>query len=249
MQPAPDIVSMPSELVGRLAPGGVLRAGINLSNFLLVTGRAPNGDPTGVAPDMAKAIAGALGVALRYVPYDNPGLLADAAARDEWDICLIGAEPQRAETIAFTPAYAEIEATYLVAAGSPLVDIAEVDTPGVRIAVADRTAYGLWLDRNITRAELVRSQSLDASLQDFIDHKLDVLAGLRPRLLSDQARLPGSRLLAGRFMAVQQAVGVPRASAEAVAHLSRFVKAARASGFVAGLIRKHGVECLSVAAA
>ncbi|HEV2555276.1 MAG TPA: transporter substrate-binding domain-containing protein [Bosea sp. (in: a-proteobacteria)] len=235
----------------RLAPGGVLRAGINLSNFLLVSARSADGGPVGVSPDMAAAIARCLGVALQLVPYASPALLADAAGRDEWDIGLIGAEPQRAETIAFTAPYAQIEATYLVPPGSPLSDIAAVDAPGVRIAVTGGTAYGLWLDRNIHQAEIVRTATMDETFADFRDRGLDALAGLRMRLLDDAKRLPGARLLDGRFMAVQQAIGVPRnndgLTEEAVAWLGRFVAAATASGFVAERIRHHGVTGLSVA--
>jgi polar amino acid transport system substrate-binding protein len=245
----PDAVS--PALRERLAPGVTLRAGINLSNFLLVSARTEDGGPAGVSPDMARAIADRLGVAVRYVPYASPALLADAAMRDEWDIGLIGAEPQRAETIAFTPAYAAIEATYLVPAGSPLTSAADVDAPGVRIAVTAKTAYGLWLDRNIHHAELVRTATMDETLADFRDRKLDALAGLRARLISDVAQLPGARILDGRFMTVQQAIGVARnADAQtdpAVAWLTRFVETAKASGFVADLIRKHGVAGLSVA--
>jgi len=240
-----------ASLRARLAPDGILRAGINLSNFLLVSARAADGAPVGVSPDMAKAIADRLGVALRLVPYASPALLADAAGRDEWDIGLIGAEPQRAETIAFTAAYAQIEATYLVPAGSPLTMIDAVDAPGIRIAVTGGTAYGLWLDRNIRRAELVRTATMDETFADFRDRGLDALAGLRLRLLDDAKQLPGARLLDGRFMAVQQAIGVPRTSdgltEEAVAWLGRFVAAATASGFVADRIRHHGVTGLSVA--
>lgn len=240
-----------ASLRARLAPGDILRAGINLSNFLLVSARAADGAPVGVSPDMAKAIADRLGVALRLVPYASPALLADAARRDEWDIGLIGAEPQRAETIAFTAPYAQIEATYLVPAGSPLTTIDAVDAPGIRIAVTGGMAYGLWLDRNIRRAELVRTATMDETFADFRDRGLDALAGLRMRLLDDAKQLPGARLLDGRFMAVQQAIGVPRTSdgltEEAVAWLGRFVAAATASGFVADRIRHHGVTGLSVA--
>ena len=163
-----ELAGTPSpELVRLLAPKGVLRAGINLSNFLLVTSRTPDGGPAGVSPDMARAFAQMLGVELRYVTYESPGILADAAGRDEWDIGLIGAEPQRAEVISFTPAYTEIEATYLVPAGSPLERIADVDQPGRRIAVTDRTAYGLWLDRNIRHAELVRTKTIDEASLGF----------------------------------------------------------------------------------
>jgi polar amino acid transport system substrate-binding protein len=238
-----------SLVVSQLAPHGVLRAGINLSNFLLVTGRTPSGDPQGVAPSMAGAIAERLGLPVKYVAFPKPGELADQAGNDVWDIGLIGAEPARAEKIVFTPAYVEIEATYLVPAGSPITSVKDVDQPGVRIAVTARSAYDLWLERNIERATLVRSDSLDAALDQFVDQKLDALAGLRPRLLSDVKNLPGARILDGQFTAVQQAVGTARANTEAAVFLRDFVEEAKASGLVAGFIAKYQVRGLSVAPA
>src|SRR5487761_1481177 len=169
---------MSPEIVAELAPTGVLRAGINLSNFLLVTAKSPAGDPEGVAPDMAREVARRLAVPLKLVPFKSPGELADAAGAGVWDIGLIGAEPQRAEAITFTSAYVEIEATYLVPAGSRLKTIADVDAAGVRIAVTGRSAYGLWLDRNIKHAELVRTETIASASERFVREKLDALAGL-----------------------------------------------------------------------
>jgi polar amino acid transport system substrate-binding protein len=242
---------MPQEqILSELAPTGVLRAAINMGNFLLVTGRTSSGDPEGVAPDMAREIAGRLGVPVKCVPYARPGELADAAGTGVWDIGLIGAEPQRAEKIAFTSAYVEIEATYLVPAGSLLKSIAEVDRAGVRIAVTARSAYDLWLERNIKNAQLVRSEGGDATFAQFVGDKLDALAGLRPRLLEDAAKLPGSRILDGQFTAVQQAVGTARRNTAGAAFLRDFVEEAKKSGLVARLIERHKVVGrLSVAAA
>jgi polar amino acid transport system substrate-binding protein len=233
--------------VAELAPGGTLRAGINLSNFLLVTGKAPNGDPQGIAPDMAGAIAQRLGVPLKLLPYANPGKLADAVA--EWDIGLIGAEPARAEQIAFSAAYLEIESTYLVPPGSKIRSVEEVDRKGVRIAVYGRSAYGLYLSRSIKHAELVNAEGLDASWTLFVEQKLDALAGLRPRLVTDVEKLPGARVLDGRFTAVQQAVGTPKARSAGAAFLAQFVEEAKASGLVAELIERHGVRGVNVAPA
>jgi polar amino acid transport system substrate-binding protein len=238
-------VTPSSAVVAELAPKGVLRAGINLSNFLLVTGRAANGDPQGIAPDMAGEIAARLKVPLQLVPYESPGKLADAVA--DWDVGLIGAEPARAEQITFTAAYLEIEATYLVPAGSKIRSVDEVDCKGVRIAVADRSAYGLYLDRSIKHAELMRVAGLDASYELFVRDKLDALAGLRPRLLKDVQKLPGAHVLEGRFTAVQQAVGTPKARAGRAAFLAAFVEEAKASGLVARLIERHGVHGVTVA--
>lgn len=238
---------MSPEILKELAPTGILRAGINLSNFLLVTGKSPSGDPEGVAPDMARAIAERLGVKLKLVPFKTPGELADAAASDVWDIGLIGAEPARAQRIVFSPAYVEIEASYLVPAGSALRTIAEVDRPGIRIAVAARSAYDLWLMRNIKQAQLVHADGIDASFRLFVNERLEVLAGLRPRLLTDAAKSPGARVLDGKFTAVQQAVGTAKANVAGALFLRDFVKEAIASGFVAGLIARHDVAGLSVA--
>jgi polar amino acid transport system substrate-binding protein len=238
---------MSEQVKTELAPGGVLRAGLNLSNFLLVSGKTASGEPAGVAPDMAAEIARRLGVPVTYVSYKTPGELADAAETGAWDIGLIGAEPQRAEKIAFTPAYVEIEATYLVPAGSPIRTLADVDRPGVRISVTGRSAYGLWLERNIEHATLIKTGTLDSAYERFVSDKLDVLAGLKPRLLSDVEKLPGARILDGRFTAVQQAIGTGRRNAAAADFLRDFVEEAKAAGFVQSLIDKHKVRGLAVA--
>lgn len=230
------------QVVAALAPTGVLRAGINLSNFLLVTGTDNNADPVGVSPDMAAALARKLGVSIRYLTFASPGQVADAAELDGWDIGNIGAEPARATHIAFTSAYCEIESTCLVPADSAIRSFADVDQPGVRIATKHRAAYSLWLERNLTHAELVQVESIDASFDAFVDQQLEVLAGLRPRLISDAAKLPGARILDDKFASVQQAIGTPRVrDAAGVEYLQEFVDAAIGSGLVAVLIDAHGV--------
>ena len=234
--------------VAELAPTGVLRAGINLGNFLLVTGRAANGDPQGVAPDMAAEIAARLGVGVRYAPFARPSALADAADDGVWDIGLIGAEPARAERIAFTAAYAEIEAAYLVQPGSTLARLEDVDQPGVRIAVLARSAYDLWLERNIKQATVLRSDSADGPFNQFVSEKLEAYAALRPQLLTDVEKLPGSKILPGNFMAVQQAIGTAKPNTAGAKFLSEFVEDAKRSGLVARLIEKYRVKGLSVAA-
>jgi polar amino acid transport system substrate-binding protein len=239
---------MSRDAAAELAPTGVLRAAINLGNFLLVTGRAANGEPRGVAPDMAAEIAARLGVAVEYVPFARPGALADAAEDRVWDIGLIGAEPARAEKIAFTAAYVEIEAAYLARAGSPIERLEQVDQPGVRIAVLARAAYDLWLERNIRRATLVRSNTAAGASRLFADGDADVLAALRPGLLTELDRLPGARILDGSFTAVQQAIGTLRRNAAGAAFLQGFVEEAKRTGLVARLIERHGmIGQLSVA--
>jgi polar amino acid transport system substrate-binding protein len=238
---------MDRQIVAELAPRGVLRAGINMSNFLLVTGKTASGDPQGVAPDMAAEIARRLGVPVAYVPFERPSKLADAAGTDAWDIGLIGAEPQRAEKITFTPAYCEIEATYLVPGESRISSVAEVDRPGVRITVRRGAAYDLWLERNIKQATVLRSDSADGPFDQFVGEKLEAYAALKPALLKDREKLPGSKILPGNFMTVQQAIGTEKKNAAGAAFLRDFVAEAKKSGLVAQLIEKHRVQGLSVA--
>ena len=238
---------MSDKAKAELAPTGVLRAGINLSNFLLVTGRSTAGDPEGVAPDMARAIAAELGVPVKYVPFKTPGELGDQVGNNIWDIGLIGAEPQRAAVMTFSAAYVEIEATYMVPPGSAIKSIADVDRKGVRIAVSARSAYDLWLVNNIKNATLVQVSGLDAAYQKFISDKLEVLAGLRPGLLKDVAKAPGLKILDGKFTAVQQAVGTAKPNLAGATFLAAFVEKAKKSGLVARLIEKHKVKGLSVA--
>ena len=230
-----------------LAPTGVLRAGINMSNFLLVTGKDADGGPVGVSPSMAGEVARRLGVPLVRVPYANPGLVADAAGADAWDIALIGADPLRSEKTAFTAAYCEIEATYMVPPGSRLTTIADVDKPGVRICVSARAAYDLWLERNIRHATLVRANGLGGAFEMYLQGGVDALAGLRPGLLGDAPKAPGHTIMEGKFMAVQQAIGCGKTLMAGQAFLRDFVEEAKRSGMVAGFIAEHKVVGLSVA--
>jgi len=232
-----------------LTPTGKLRVGINYGNFLLVTSYSAGSEPRGPAPDLARELGRRLGVPIEFVAFDTAGKLADAVKTGAWDVAFLGAEPQRANEIAFTPAYLEIPATYLVPAGSPIRSIADVDREGVRIAVTERSAYELYLSRTVKHARLVLTQGLDASFNVFVADKLDALAGLKPRLLMDVEKLPGARLLEGQFTAVQQAIGTPKGRAAAAKYLRDFVEEAKASGLVAEAISKNAVHGVSVAPA
>jgi polar amino acid transport system substrate-binding protein len=235
---------MNDKIRSELAPTGILRVGVNLGNFLLVN-RQPDGTLKGVVPDLAAELARRLGgVPVDLLPKPGAGEVADAVA--QWDVAFIGAEPKRAEQIAFTTAYVEIPATYLVPPGSPLRSIEEVDRPGVRIATSARSAYDLYLSRSLKHAQLVRAEGLPASYDLFVREKLDALSGLLPRLVTDVTRLPGARILEGQFTAVQQAIGTPKARAGAALYLQSFVDDIKASGLVAELIARHGAKGVAV---
>jgi polar amino acid transport system substrate-binding protein len=237
---------MNKALVLEMAPTGTLRVALNMINFLLISGKNSEGGPVGVAPDLARTIAERIGVPLQLIQYGSPGELADDADKNVWDIGLIGAEPVRAQKIDFSTAYVEIEATYLVPPGSSLKHASEVDRPGNRIAVSARSAYDLWLTRNIQHAQLLHAEGFEATFALFVEQKLEAMAALKPGLLGDAARLPGSRILEGNFTTVQQSIGVPKGRLAAATYLQSFVDEIK-TGLVAQLIAKHQVKGLSVA--
>lgn len=238
--------SVPPAARAELAPSGTLRAGVAFSNVLLTT-LGPNGEQGGVAVELARELARRLHVPLEIIPFKSAGLAADAARTGGWDISVLGAEPQRAQEITFATPLTQIEATYLVPAGSTLRSVADVDRPGIRIAVPAKSAYDLALTRIIKQAQLVRRSPGEAAYKLFVDDRLEALAGLKPVLLDYLPKLPGSRIIDGNFSVVQHSVGTPKGRDAASAYLRDFVEDVKASGLVAQWIAKSGVKGLSVA--
>jgi polar amino acid transport system substrate-binding protein len=230
-----------------LAPRGRLRAGINYGNFILASKDPASGESRGVAIDLARELARRLDVAIELIAYDGVAGMVDAAKVGAWDIAFLGIDPAREGEISFTAAYLEIEATYLVPPGSPIRTVADVDREGVRVAAPARANYELFLSRHLVRARLVRAPSADAAYDLLVRGEVDVLAGLRQALIGLALKLTGSRVLDGRFMAVQQAVGVPRGRDAGLAYLRRVVEEAKASGLVARAIERTGARGVAVA--
>lgn len=218
-----------------------VRIGINFGNALLA-GRDAAGAPTGIAVDLARELCSQLGLTADIVPYESAGPMADAAKADAWDVAFLAADPGRADAIAFTAPYLEIEATYLVPRESSIREMTDVDREGVRIAVSENSAYDLFLRRSIRHAQLVPAPGVDASVSLFFDTRLDALAGLRPLLADVTSKRPDCRVLDGRFTAVQQAIGTPLGRDRA--YLDDFVAAVTSSGFVARTIARHGMQTL-----
>jgi polar amino acid transport system substrate-binding protein len=240
-------MSVSPATVSELAPTGKLRIGLNYANFLLVLKDAPDGSPQGIAPDLGRELASRLGVKAEFVKFDAAGKLADGVKKGMWDVAFLGNEPQRASEIAFTPAYLEIPVTYLVPAGSALKTFADVDQAGVRISVADQSAYHLFLTRTLKNAELVAADGIEGSYKMFVELKLEALAGLKPRLIADMTKLPGSRIIDGQVTAVQQSIGTPKSRETAARYLREFVEDVKAKGLIGEAISRHKVNGVAVA--
>ncbi|CAN7243374.1 ABC transporter substrate-binding protein [Rhizobacter sp. LjRoot28] len=243
MKPDPDVLRA-------LAPTGVLRAAINLGNPILAATDPGTGQPRGVSVDLARALAGRLGVALEPVVFQAAGRSVEAVTAEEADIGFFAVDPLRGAGIAFTPPYVLIEGCYLVRDASPLRQNEEVDRPGHRVAVGLGSAYDLHLSRELKQAAIVRAATSPTVVDTFVAQGLEVAAGVRQQLEADARRIGGLRLLEGHFMVIRQAMGLPRGRGEAAArYLVDFIEAMKASGFVADALGRHGIEGASVAPA
>ena len=230
------------------APSGKLRASINLGNPILAGRHASSGEPFGVSIDLARALGDRLGLEVQLVVFDTANQSVEAVRGEQADIGFFAIDPLRGEGIAFTPPYVLIEGSYMVPEASAIQANEEVDRPGVRVTVGKGSAYDLFLSRTLQAAEIVRAPSSPAVVEVFVEQKLEVAAGVKQQLQADLARFPGHRMLPGRFMVIQQAMGLPQSrGAEAAQALAAFVQEMKASGFVAEALARHGIQGASVA--
>lgn len=230
-----------------LAPTGKLRVGINYGNPVLAT-RDPNtGQLDGVAVDLARELGRRTDLPVELVGFESAGKMVEGLQAAAWDVAFLAVDPGREEEISFTAPYIEIEGTYLVPPGSIIAAIADVDREDVRVGVSSKSAYDLFLTRNLKHAQLVRVYSPEAAFELIVAGKVDALGGVRQHLMANTAKLPGSRVLHGRFMAIQQALGIPKGRQAGISYLRGFIEDVKASGLVARALEKAGVQGVSIA--
>ena len=239
---------MNASVVSALAPTGRLRASINLGNPILAKVDPATGQPIGVSIDLASAFAKRLGVALDLLVFDTAAKSVEAVKSERADIGFFAVDPLRGQEISFTAAYVLIEGAYLVRSDSPLQHNDDVDHPGISVTVGQGSAYDLYLTRELKNAHIVRAPSSPAVVDTFITLKLDVAAGVKQQLQADAQRLPGLRLLPGRFMVIEQAMGLPKGRGESAADtLRQFVEEMKSAGFVADALGRHHIAGAAVA--
>jgi len=242
-------MTISAELTKTLAPTGTLRASINLGNPILAN-RGADGHPFGVSIDLARGLGRLLGVEVELVVFDTAAKSVEAVTQEQADFGFFAVDPARGAGIHFTAPYVLIEGAYLVRNDSPLQDNAEVDRPAHRVVVGKGSAYDLYLSRELKQAQILRSPTSPTVVDTFIAEGAEVAAGVKQQLEADALRVGGVRLLPGRFMVIQQAVGLPNSRGEAAAALLRaYVEDMKASGFVAQALQRHGIQGASVAPA
>jgi polar amino acid transport system substrate-binding protein len=230
-----------------LAPTGKLRVGINFGNPVLARKDPNSGQLGGVAIDLARELGRRTDLPVELVGFESAGKMVEGLQAAAWDVSFLAVDPGREQESSFTAPYIEIEGTYLVPPGSAIGAIADVDREDNRVGVSSKSAYDLFLTRNLKHAQLVRASSPEAAFELIVAGKVDVLGGVRQHLAANTGKLPGSRLLDGRFMAIQQALGIPKARQAGLSYLREFIEDVKASGFVARALEKAGVQGVSIA--
>ncbi len=230
-----------------LAPMGKLRAAINFGNPILAVKDPATGEPHGVLVDLARELARRLGVPLELVLYTAAGKVVDGVKAGEWDVGFVAIDPVRAADMDYTAPYVIIEGAYLVPQNSPIRQNAEVDREGVRVVVGAGSAYDLYLTRELKKAKIIRAPTSPAVVDTMVAQAVEVAAGVKQQLEADARRVPGVRLLEGRFMVINQAMAAPKGRAAGVRYLAEFIEEMKASGFVASALKRHGIEGAAIA--
>jgi polar amino acid transport system substrate-binding protein len=239
--------SVPQSIVTELAPSGRLRVAINFGNPVLAQKDAASGEPRGVSAALAHELAQRLGVPIDFVTFDSAGKVFDALQANAWDLAFLAIDPVRAAGIDFTAPYVLIEGTYVVPSGSPLRTIEDVDRDGVRVAVGRGSAYDLYLTRAIKHAKLIREPSSAAALEAFLKDQLEAAAGVKQPVVAFAKAHPDVRVIPGRFMSIEQAMGTPKGRAAGVRYLRKFIEEMKSSGFVAKALELSGQSDAAVA--
>ena len=238
-------------LRSEFAPSGTLVMGVNYGNIVHTQRDPGGGDPRGVAPELARELARRLGVPIRYVTYEIAGKLADDAKNGAWDLAFLAVDPARTKDIAFTEPYVLIQGSYLVKNDAPMRSVRDFDQPGLRIAVGLKSAYDLFLTRELGNAELVRYPTSQAAIDAFVEGKdgLGAAAGVRQPLVIAAKKDASYRVIDDSFMTIGQAAGVPQGRPNAARYLHDFIEEQKANGFVARKLAESGNGDATVAPA
>ena len=233
---------MIDDIIKKIAPTGVLRVGVNMSNFLLVNSKDKLGVIDGVSPGIGKKLAKELNISFEIVQFANPGLLADAVDNNEWDIGNIASEKERGKTIDFSDPYVNIDANFLFREEDNFKNNNDIDQSGIKIAVFERSAYDLWLTQNFKKAELIRVNSIEESHNLFKENKVNILAGLKPKLIDEMKKNNKYEMIQSPFTYIKQSIGIKKGNPEVLDFINKFISNNIKEGYVKILLQQHNVQ-------
>jgi polar amino acid transport system substrate-binding protein len=233
---------MIDDIIKKIAPTGVLRIGVNMNNFLLVNSKDKLGVIDGVSPGIGKKLAKELNISFEIVQFANPGLLADAVNNNEWDIGNIASEKERGKTIDFSDPYVNIDANFLFREEDNFKNNNDIDQSGIQIAVFERSAYDLWLTENFKKAELIRVNSIEESHNLFKENKVNILAGLKPKLIDEMKKNNNYEMIQSPFTYIKQSIGIKKGNPEVLDFINKFISNKIKEGYIKSLLQQHNVQ-------
>ena len=233
---------MIDDIIKKIAPTGVLRIGVNMNNFLLVNSKDKSGVIDGVSPGIGKKLAKELNISFEIVQFANPGLLADAVDNNEWDIGNIASEKERGKTIDFSDPYVNIDANFLFREEDNFKNNNDIDQSGIKIAVFERSAYDLWLTENFKKAELIRVNSIEESHNLFKENKVNILAGLKPKLIDEMKKNNNYEMIQSPFTYIKQSIGIKKGNPEVLDFINKFISNIIKEGYIKSLLKQHNVQ-------
>ena len=233
---------MIDDIIKKIAPTGVLRVGVNMSNFLLVNSKDKLGVIDGVSPGIGKKLAKELNISFEIVQFANPGLLTDAVDNNEWDIGNIASEKERGKTIDFSDPYVNIDANFLFREEDNFKNNNDIDQSGIKIAVFERSAYDLWLTENFKKAELIRVNSIEESHNLFKENKVNILAGLKPKLIDEMKKNNNYEMIQSPFTYIKQSIGIKKGNPEVLDFINKFISNNIKEGYIKSLLKQHNVQ-------
>ena len=226
----------------KISKNNILRVGINMSNFLLVNKDSTFSNPKGLSPDIGALLAKELDLQCQFISFKNPGELADATDQNKWDVGNFAYEKKRAEIIDFSNPYINIDANFIMRKDNQISKNEEVDSKNLKIAVVNRSAYDLWLSDNFKNAKIVRAKTIIESHTLFNEGKVDVLAGLKPKLIEELAENKNLKIIDKPFTFIKQSIGIKKGSVEVTKFLNNFILKIISEGIIERLLKKHKLE-------
>ncbi|WP_440693946.1 transporter substrate-binding domain-containing protein [Candidatus Pelagibacter sp. HIMB1695] len=233
---------MTESISNLIAPKNILRIGINMSNFLLVNKDSTFSKPEGLSPEIGKLLARELDLDYEFVTFKNPGLLADAVDYDKWDVGNFAYEKKRAEVIDFSNPYVNIDANFLLNKNSEINQNKDVDNEINKIAVVDRSAYDLWLSGNFKRAKIIRAKTIIETHNLFYNQDVNILAGLKPKLLEELNNNDQFKLIDTPFTFIKQSIGIKKGNSKVINFINNFVSKKIKDGTIKSLLKKYNLE-------
>ena len=225
-----------------LAPTGTLRVGVNPGTPGQMIRDPATGEVKGVAYELGKEFARRLGVPFEVVVLGGNTRFREALRLGQVDFASTNATPARAQDMDFAQPHLEIEAGFLVPPESSISSVAEADRAGIRIGVTLGSTTDALFSKELKNAVLVRSPTIDSAIKMLAARQMDAFATNKANLFEMSDKLPGFRVLDGRYSVEKVSIAIPKGRDQGMPFLRQFVEDAKSEGLVDAAAKRAGIR-------